>query len=621
MKTIELYLLLILFFNIFVTETSLPSSIDTNYLDTTSSTIDSINLDTTETTTILTNSDNIDSTETDIADTTTIPDSKETNIEDTISTTDLKETNLEDTISTTDLKETNTADTTLITDSKETNLVDTTKITDSKDTNFADITTTDLKETNSADTTKITDSKETNLADTTKITDSKETNLVDTTSITELKETNLVDTTSTTDSKETNLADTTSTTDTKETNLADTTSTTNSKETNLADTTSTTDSKETNLADTTSTTNSKETNLVDTTSTTNSKETNLADTTSTTNSKETNLDTTSTTDSKETNLDTTSTTDSTNGNQTDPSFPSTTIKPRLILVGFGGFQRPIRVLVIFKVYFKRFLIKISSKFLYFTVNIFYTRRLRYLEEVKQNSTCILISPEDNDNMAYNCSVPVEENKDFTMSANDDFVFENLSPDLIISSYANSTMKSLSSLINDPYEGGFLTLTNSTLTQDDMTFRIEGYLMEDESLNDKQVTLSLDQNGDGNLVNVTCNVNDKGNKKYELVCTSDKKIKAHLEGVMGKTSGKPLLIHMANNTKDLVDLKLPINNYNSKNSSNGLSGGAIAGIVIACCVALIAAAIVAYFCVRDPKPPVQEATALELYTSKESGNNI
>ena len=247
--------------------------------------------------------------------------------------------------------------------------------------------------------------------------------------------------------------------------------------------------------------------------------------------------------------------------------------------------------------------------------------MRYLEEVKQNSTCILISPEGNDNMAYNCSVPVEENKDFTMSANDDFVFENLSPDLIISSYANSTMKSLSSLINDPYEGGFLTLTNSTLTQDDMTFRIEGYLMEDESLNDKQVTLSLDQNGDGNLVNVTCNVNDKGNKKYELVCTSDKKIKAHLEGVMGKTSGKPLLIHMANNTKDLVDLKLPINNYNSKNSSNGLNGGAIAGIVIACCVALIAAAIVAYFCVRDPKPPVQEATALELYTSNESGNNI
>jgi hypothetical protein len=536
MKTIELYLLLILFFNIFVTETSLPSSIDTNNLDTISSTIDSINLDTTETTTILTNSDNIDSTETDIADTTTIPDSKETNIEDTISTTDLKETNLEDTISTTDLKETNTADTTLITDSKETNLVDTTKITDSK-----------------------------------------ETNLLDTTSTTDLKETNLLDTTSATDSKETNLLDTTLTTDSKETNLVDIT--------------------------------------------TDSKESNLVDTTSTTDSKEINLDTTSTTDSKETNLDTTSTTDSTNGNQTDPSFPSTTIKPRLILVGFGGFKRPIRALVIFKVYFKRFLIKISSKFLYFTVNIFYTRRLRYLEEVKQNSTCILISPEDNDNMAYNCSVPVEENKDFTMSANDDFVFENLSPDLIISSYANSTMKSLSSLINDPYEGGFLTLTNSTLTQDDMTFRIEGYLMEDESLNDKQVTLSLDQNGDGNLVNVTCNVNDKGNKKYELVCTSDKKIKAHLEGVMGKTSGKPLLIHMANNTKDLVDLKLPINNYNSKNSSNGLNGGAIAGIVIACCVALIAAAIVAYFCVRDPKPPVQEATALELYTSKESGNNI
>ena len=463
MKTIELYLLLILFFNIFITETSLPSSIDTINLDTTLSTIDSTNLDTTETT----NSVNIDSIET-------------------------------------------------------------------------------------------------NTADTAAIIDSIETNLVDTSTITDLKETNLEDTTSTTDSKGTNLVDTTSTTDSKETNL---------------------------------------------------------DTTLSTGSKETNLDTTSSTDSKETNLDTTSTTDSSNGNQTDPSYPIPTIKPRLILVGFGGFQRPIRALVTFKVYFKRFLINISSKVLYFTVNIFYTRRLRYLEEVKQNSTCILISQEDNDNMAYNCSVPVEENKDFTISANDDFIFENLSPDLIISSYANSTMKSLSSLINDPYEGGFLTLSNSILTQDDMKFRIEGYLMEDESLNDKQITLSLDQNGDGNLVNVTCNVNDKGSKKYELVCTSDKKIKAHLEGVMGKTSGKPLLILMADNTNDLVDLKIPTRTYNSNHSSNGLSGGAIAGIVIACCVALIAAAIVAYLCVRNPKPPVQEASALEIYTSNASGNNI
>jgi len=107
----------------------------------------------------------------------------------------------------------------------------------------------------------------------------------------------------------------------------------------------------------------------------------------------------------------------------------------------------------------------------------------------------------------------------------------------------------------------------------------------------------------------------------LVCTSDKKIKAHLEGVMGKTSGKPLLIHMANNTDDLVDLKMPSRIYNSKQSSNGLGGGAIAGIVIACCVSLIAAAIVAYLCVRNPKPPVQEASALELYSSNTSANNI
>ena len=136
-----------------------------------------------------------------------------------------------------------------------------------------------------------------------------------------------------------------------------------------------------------------------------------------------------------------STIDHSNGNETQSSAPIYSVKPRIILLGFGLFQRPIRSLVTFKVYFKRFLTIISPRFLYFTVNLNYLRRLRVLKEKKTN--CTLITADDDDDMTYNCSVPVDENKDLIMSANDDFEFEGLNPDLIISSYAKSTMKSLS----------------------------------------------------------------------------------------------------------------------------------------------------------------------------------
>jgi hypothetical protein len=235
--------------------------------------------------------------------------------------------------------------------------------------------------------------------------------------------------------------------------------------------------------------------------------------------------------------------------------------------------------------------------------------LRVLEE--QTANCTLIT-DNNDDMTYNCSVPVDENKDFTMSAKDDFVFSDLEPNLVVSSYANSTMKSLSSQTKDMFGNGVLVLTNSTLTNNDNNFIIQGTLLDGE-LNDKQVTLSFDENGNGNLVNATCNVNDKGNKKYELVCTSKQKIKAHLEGVMGKTSDKPLLINMADGNNDLVNLD-PSSQMNNqifpKRSSKGLSRGAIVGIVLACCVALIAAGVTAFLCLRHNNATIQEKSYLQ-----------
>jgi len=52
-------------------------------------------------------------------------------------------------------------------------------------------------------------------------------------------------------------------------------------------------------------------------------------------------------------------------------------------------------------------------------------------------------------MAYTYYAPADKNKDCSMSTNDNFIFEGVDPDFIISSYANSIIKSLSSQ-NDDY---------------------------------------------------------------------------------------------------------------------------------------------------------------------------
>ena len=310
----------------------------------------------------------------------------------------------------------------------------------------------------------------------------------------------------------------------------------------------------------------------------------------------------------------------TNGNSTMP-----TNKQRIVLLGFGGFQRYNATLVLFKTYFKRFLMRIPSRILHFTVVTNYLRRLRVLEEQTATVNCSLISADFDDDMVFDCGVPVNANRDFTMSAKDDFVFEGVDTDLVVSSYANNTMKSLSSQTNDIFKNGVLVLSDSTLTKNDNNFIIEGTLM-DGQLNDKQVILSFDENGDGNLVNATCNVkNDKGSRKYELVCSSNKKINAHLEGVMGETSDKPLLINMADGTSDYVDFDPSSSSSGyrvfKKKSSDGLSKGAIAGIIIGCCVALIAALITAILCSRKTNPPIGQTSALELNSSNTIKNNI
>ena len=100
--------------------------------------------------------------------------------------------------------------------------------------------------------------------------------------------------------------------------------------------------------------------------------------------------------------------------------------------------------------------------------------------------------------------------------------------------------------------------------------------------------------------------------YELACTANTNIKADLNGVSGITSNtdEEIIIIMKPGSDTILNANSGYNYmslYNRK-SSSGLSGGAIAGIVIACIVALLAIAIGGMLCRRNKVPaPFQEST--------------
>ena len=61
--------------------------------------------------------------------------------------------------------------------------------------------------------------------------------------------------------------------------------------------------------------------------------------------------------------------------------------------------------------------------------------------------------------------------------------------------------------------------------------------------------------------------------------------------------------MGKNEDDLVTISSPVKNTYRNKSNDGLSGGAIAGIIVACVAVLIAIGIVAFLCRSPSKLPL------------------
>lgn len=340
-------------------------------------------------------------------------------------------------------------------------------------------------------------------------------------------------------------------------------------------------------------------------------------------------------------------TDRTDRITTSPYTTPATAKPKLVLLGFGNFQmirspspfvQIVEVVVItFRVYFKKYLfVGPLYPYMNFHLELTYSRYLRNLEEKLANCTKI---KDDEDNIEYNCTIPdIEPNRTIeSLASQNDYTFNDGTSDIpsseddqfqfYLSSYANSTGNNIEKQESSDISNT-IVLQSASLTVPDPNkayFEIKGY--STETINDNEVTFSFDENGDGKLKNVTCAVIPLGSGQYQFNCEADKSLNVNINNAMGKlSSGQNILLSFDEDAEGNTNDSLTVNNLSNfygkqYSSSAGLSGGAIAGIVIACVCALIAVGLLAFCCKNKGNPPPMQETVMQIYSSNSNADNI
>ena len=147
-----------------------------------------------------------------------------------------------------------------------------------------------------------------------------------------------------------------------------------------------------------------------------------------------------------------------------PSFNVTNIS-KYILIGFDSYYRPPELnIIIFYIYFRR-IRGIFPEFVYFPIRIFYSGRLRGLEDVEKNIACPRKSKDNNDNMYFICNITFNGSLDISkITVINNFIFNETESDTIFSSLANKTMDNIQDQKGDKFQRGIIVLDNSVLEQ-------------------------------------------------------------------------------------------------------------------------------------------------------------
>ena len=310
---------------------------------------------------------------------------------------------------------------------------------------------------------------------------------------------------------------------------------------------------------------------------------------------------------------------------TDLTIPSvitknpTNLEPSLyVFIAIGNFFNPIGLpyayfISLFSWIYGR---RIPPYYIYFTVKVTY-RRLRGLqediEEKEEQANGIRITFDEDPDIKYNCTMNVDQNAEIVKATLDPSSIQSDDDSytqFIISSLVNKTINEdgIQKATEDILSQKIYFLNNTVLEENGLKFKLTGEATKFPD--EKEITLFFDEKGNGEIKNATCNAAHQESNIYVLDCLALTNINAHINGINGKTSNdqEQVIVYMKPESDQILNTGSNYMGLYNRGSSSGLSGGAIAGIVIACVAALLAIAIGAMLCRKTNVPaPFQEST--------------
>ena len=324
-----------------------------------------------------------------------------------------------------------------------------------------------------------------------------------------------------------------------------------------------------------------------------------------------NATTTNTTNIISTTISTTNAA-STNQTVSTTNTPSTQLSTPVVLLGFSDYEQSSTFFSFF-IYFVALENAITSNRLTFPINVQYNTALRNLET--KNSVCTLQNSNLNGKLQYKCEVQSDNSNIKQIIIEPNFNFEGQNVNLagttpLAEQYKDNIQKS--SELNYLKDSTVNILDNSKYRKENSnSFTISG-VMSDPQPSFGKTDLILQLKEGNKEVNATCTITDIQDKNYVLSCNSDEEINQNnLESGYSKVGDNIILFifnpQNANDTIDSTTLSSPNitdgRNVVYKNNSDGLSGGAIAGLVVGIVAVIAIVAAIAIFLNKGSKLPV------------------
>ena len=308
---------------------------------------------------------------------------------------------------------------------------------------------------------------------------------------------------------------------------------------------------------------------------------------------------------------------------TPTSLPTTSVTKNnkgatIQVLGFNNFISESKIITFITFFY--FYQRLPPRIIRFSLSILYGRRLRHLQEAVETSECLIVGDSTtmtDENIKYNCQAPKEDgieieqiviNPDIKLVNADGTVEEILvnSGDINFSEEAAIGMQNLQK--QNKQITNSVKLENGELKTNSNDFVIIGNIDKYNGKVGDDLTLVVYDNSTNPSTpnNVPCKTESIEGTKYEFRCTPTQEVKGTIylsPMYVGNTS---IILNMTAPNSDTIDFKPSTNNSEignniiNRKSSNGLSGGAIAGIVIACAVALIIVGILAFMVTKQNK---------------------